>query len=315
MGMGLLRRRDSEDPERDDHPRHGVYRVEVDNERRHFHQEVPFSFWASAKVIFLLSVLLWWLPQSAGYMVAGYVGGRRAGAPWKAVIAALIPVVLIFGVNASYAAGYGRSQIDFLSGLPASIAAGVGSAIPFLEPYTKFVVSYLATFIEALQRLFGMGSNGYMVTIAFAYIGGIVADQTRREIGAKAGGGATSVNIVQPIFQRLHHADREYVDREDRDEVVVPARAARRVHATRGRGSSLSEYRKVPAQIISSRHPALPPRRHPADVEDEEPEPVRIREPPAPTHRPREASQQTQRFVERALKNYERPHPARHHRD
>jgi len=223
--MGLLRRRDAGDPERDESPRHGVYRVEVDNERRHFHQEVPFSFWASAKVIFLLSVLLWWLPQSAGYMVAGYVGGRRAGAPWKAVVAALIPVILIFGVNASYGAGYGRSQIDFLSGLPTSIATAVGSAIPFLEPYSKFVVSYLATFIEALQRLFGMGSNGYMVTIAFAYIGGIVADQTRREIGSKSGS-ATSVNIVQPIFQRLHHADREYADREDRDEVVAPARAA-----------------------------------------------------------------------------------------
>jgi len=193
--MGLLRRRDAGDPERDESPRHGVYRVEVDNERRHFHQEVPFSFWASAKVIFLLSVLLWWLPQSAGYMVAGYVGGRRAGAPWKAVVAALIPVILIFGVNASYGAGYGRSQIDFLSGLPTSIATAVGSAIPFLEPYSKFVVSYLATFIEALQRLFGMGSNGYMVTIAFAYIGGIVADQTRREIGSKSGS-ATSVRSV-----------------------------------------------------------------------------------------------------------------------
>ena len=81
--MGLLRRRDSGDPGRDDRLRHGVYRVEVDSERRHFHEEVPFSFWASAKVIFLLSVLLWWLPQSAGYMVAGYVGGRREGAPHR----------------------------------------------------------------------------------------------------------------------------------------------------------------------------------------------------------------------------------------
>jgi hypothetical protein len=151
-----------------------------------------------------------------------------------------------------------------------------------------------------------------MVTIAFAYIGGIVADQTRREIGAKEGG-TTSVNIVQPIFQRLHHADREVADREYRDEVVVPARSVRRVHGVRGRESSLSEYRKVPAQIISSRRAALPPR-HPPE-EEEEPEPVHHGDPPAPTHRPRDASRETQRFVERALKNYERPHPARHHRD
>src|SRR3972149_4744839 len=101
MGKGLLRRRDSGDIGRDERPRHGVYRVEVDSERRHFHQEVPFSFWASAKVIFLLSIVLWWLPQSAGYMVAGYVGGRRAGAPWKAFVASLIPVILIFAVSAA----------------------------------------------------------------------------------------------------------------------------------------------------------------------------------------------------------------------
>src|SRR5437867_5180361 len=268
MGMGLLRRRRSEDPEPEERPRHGVYRVEVDSERHHFHDEVPFSFWSSAKIIFLLSVLLWWLPQSAGYMVAGYVGGRRAGAPWKAVVAALIPVFLIYGASAAYDHGYARSQIDFLSGLPSSIAAAVGGAVPFLQPYTTFVVDYLTTFVEALQRLFGMGSNGYMVTIAFAYIGGIVADQTRREIGSKSGSG-TSVNIVQPIFQRLHHADREYSGRDDRDEVVVPARSVRRVHAAHGRSSSLSEYRKVPAQILSSRH-ALPPRRRPREEEEEE---------------------------------------------
>src|SRR3989441_10040199 len=209
MDMGLLRRRDSGDPGRDDRLRHGVYRVEVDSERRHFHEEVPFSFWASAKVIFLLSCLLGWLPQSAGYMVAGYVGGRRAGASWKAVIAALIPVILIFGINASYAAGYGRAQIDFLSGLPASIAVGIGTAIPFLEPYSKFVVEYLTTFIEALQKLFGMGSNGYMVTIAFAYIGGIVAGQTRPGVGGEGNSGAPGGDNVPPIFPRLHPPDRE----------------------------------------------------------------------------------------------------------
>ncbi len=308
--MGLLRRRDSEDPDGDERPRHGVYRVEVDSERRHFHEEVPFSFWASAKVIFLLSVLLWWLPQSAGYMVAGYVGGRRAGAPWKAVVAALIPVVLIFGMNASYGAGYGRAQIDFLSGLPAAIASAVGGAVPFLEPYTAFVVSYLTTFVEALQRLFGMGSNGYMVTIAFAYIGGIVADQTRREIGSKAGG-STSVNIVQPILERLRRADRD-----ERDDEEVPVRAVRHVHAARGRISSLSDYRKVPAQVVSSHRAALPARRHPAREEpDPDLEPVQVRETTAPAHRPRESSQATQRFVERALRNYERPQHARHPRD
>ena len=304
--MGRLRRRYSEDSEEGRRPRHGVYRVEVDNERHHFHQDVPFSFWSSAKIILVLSVLLWWLPQSAGYMVAGYVGGRRAGAPWKAVIAALIPVFIIYGVNAAYAHGYARPQIDFLSGLPASVAAAIGAAIPFLQPYTQFVVDYLTTFVEALQRLFGMGSNGYMVTIAFAYIGGIVADQTRREIGEKEGA-STSVSIVQPIVERLHLADRD-----DADLVVRPHRTP--VHHARGRPIALAEYRKVPAQVLATRRGSGPPRRRPPREEEE---PVRIVEveAPRPTHRPRDASAQTQRFVERALRNYERPHPSRHPRD
>jgi len=119
------------------------------------------------------------------------------------------------------------------------------------------------------------------------------------------------VNIVQPILERLHRADRD-----DRDDEEVPVRAVRRVRAARGRTSSLSDYRKVPAQIVSSRRAALPPRRHPAREEPEpEPEPLRVRETTAPAHRPRESSQATQRFVERALRNYERPRDARHPRD
>ena len=162
---------------------------------------------------------------------------------------------MIYGVNAAYAHGYAVSQIDFLSGLPVSIATAIGGAVPFLQPYTEFVVNYLATFVEALQRLFGMGSNGYMVTIAFAYIGGIVADQARREIGDKEGA-STRVNIVQPIVERLHLSER------DGDERLVRGRQPSAHHA-RGHPVPLSEYRKVPAQVLSSRRALPPPRRRP----------------------------------------------------
>ena len=316
--MGLLRRQDSEAPrERDEPPRQGVYQVEVDSERHHFHEDVPFSFWGSAKIILLLSVLLWWLPQSAGYMVAGYVGGRRAGSPWRAVFAALIPVVIIFGVSAAYDAGYARPQIEFLAGLPASIATGIGDAVPFLQPYTQFVVEYLTTFVVALQSLFGMGTNGYMVTIAFAYIGGIVGDQTRREIAARGGSssGSASVRIIQPIVERLHlggHAP----------ETVRPVRADRLVgahpsgvHRAHGHPSSLSDMQKVAAQV-DSRHAARAPPKSPATAEDEEArEAPRETERPAPAHPSRDQAVEMQRFVERALRNYDRSRQAHHHRE
>src|SRR3989337_919678 len=60
------------------------------------HAAAPaFSFWSAVKYVTLLSILLWWLP-TFGQMIAGYVGGRRAGSPWRGVAAALVPVVLIF---------------------------------------------------------------------------------------------------------------------------------------------------------------------------------------------------------------------------
>src|SRR3972149_5724978 len=97
MGMGLLRwllwprrRREDDDdePEKGSRSRrkdaHGVYRIEVDQEVGRFHRDGPaFSFWSSSRIILILSFLLWWI-QPAGPMIAGYVGGRRAGSPWKA---------------------------------------------------------------------------------------------------------------------------------------------------------------------------------------------------------------------------------------
>src|SRR2546427_6734442 len=79
----------------------GVYRIEVDNEAGRFHGDgPPFSFWSSSRVILILSFLLLWI-QPAGPMIAGYVGGRRAGPPIKALIAPLLPVVSIFIANAA----------------------------------------------------------------------------------------------------------------------------------------------------------------------------------------------------------------------
>src|SRR3972149_2078714 len=116
MGMGLLRwllwprrRREDDDdePEKGSRSRrkdaHGVYRIEVDQEVGRFHRDGPaFSFWSSSRIILILSFLLWWI-QPAGPMIAGYVGGRRAGSPWKAVVAALLPVFTILLANYAYA--------------------------------------------------------------------------------------------------------------------------------------------------------------------------------------------------------------------
>ena len=302
MGMGTLRRSRSEDADDEKEVRKtGVHRLEVDSEPHHFRGDIPYSFWSASKITLLLSVLLWWLPTSAGYMVAGYVGGRRAGSPVKAVVASLIPVVFIFAVSTVYAAGYFTDQIGYVAALPASIAMTIGEAIPLLAPYTRFITEYLTTFVLALQQLFGMGSNGYLVTIAFAYIGGIVADQTRRELVAKKAGATTSVNIFHPFASHF----RQPLEASDAGE--TRNRHGVSLRANRGRTViAFASLNKLPADV-EVRRQALPARRRTA-YREEEPRLVRVKsETPAPSNRNKENSVAMQRFVERALRAYERP--------
>jgi hypothetical protein len=335
----------------------GVYRIEVDNEAGRFHGDgPPFSFWSSSRVILILSFLLWWI-QPAGPMIAGYVGGRRAGSPIKAVIAALMPVVAIYVANMAYAHNVASHQIDFVASLPMVVSDGVSSILPFLVPYKEFMVAYMRGFVEALTTTFGMGTNGYLMVVIFAYIGGLIAEQTRRELVYRSGSGASvGVNLVQPLL-----GARPYVDEDDEgyDEDVPrsrrPVRARARAHAAvgvparthhrRGHADYLDYYRKVPAEVdeydgrhrlVRSRRPvddsedeedeegeevvvARTHRSHPSHAEErhehrrsgrtreEEDEVEESREPPphAPRTRSQTEERAIQRFVERALRNYD----------
>jgi len=360
--MGLLRwllwprrRRDPEEEPEDRPRRHrsqahpGVYRIEVDNEIGRLRRDgPPFSFWASARIILILSVLLWWI-QPAGPMIAGYVGGRRSGAPWKAVLAALLPVLIILVANYSYAHNVAARQIDFVASLPVAAGDGVASILPFLGPYKDFLIGYLQSFVDALRTTFGMGTNGYLMVILFAYIGGLLGEQSRRELMFRSGAGTSvGLNLFQPLFQGRRHEDEDAED-EAQDDVDLErsrrpthvARGRRHRHAHHGVPARFEEYRKVPAETIGARGERRSTRAHrrePDDEDDEEDEeealPARGRhpshgravtrsehiraerevEPPSRESRekralkPRSHEEEVaiQRFVERALRQYDR---------
>src|SRR5712691_1062655 len=376
MGMGLLRwllwpRRPKGDRDetpskrfrgkpkpRAHHP--GVYRIEVDNEVGRFHSDgPPFSFWSSSRVILILSFLLWWI-QPAGPMIAGYVGGRRAGSPIKAVIAALMPIAAIYIANAAYAHNFAAHQIDFVASLPMVVSDGASSILPFLAPYKEFMVAYMRGFVEALTSTFGMGTNGYLMVVIFAYIGGLIAEQTRRELLSRSGSGASlGVNLVQPILGARPYVDEEEEAYEEDEEVHRSRRPVRarahghpvavgapgRTRHRRGHADYLEFLRKIPAELgesggyslVRPRHRAeeeadddddereeiVAPRthrvshgrgeehrehRHPTHPrEDEDDEKTESREPPARATRMRTQAEERaiQRFVERALKNYD----------
>jgi hypothetical protein len=376
MGMGLLRwllrlvllilwpwhrrRKDDEAPKRRRAKKHadgdhqGVYRIEVDNELGRFHGDsYAFSFWSSSRIILILSVLLWWI-QPAGPMIAGYVGGRRAGSPWKAVVAALLPVAVILLANYAYGHNVAVRQIDFVASLPLVLGDGVASVLPFLAPYRDFLVAYLQSFVEALRTTFGMGTNGYLMVVLFAYIGGLIGEQTRRELAVRQGTSqSVGLNFLTPFFHPRPVAyahDVDEGDADDEDDGPRPRRRPVRAVAHAGSGhrkarrsgsTRFEDMRKLSADPLRARGEGRSGRvRHrvPEDeddeTEDEEPEPVRRRRPVAradvhrdrdleedeeprrghpdpkerhaPKPRSREEEIAIQRFVERALRNYDK---------
>src|SRR5213595_1003895 len=249
MGMGLLRwllwpRRPKDDEDdrpsrrsrgrprpRAHHP--GVYRIEVDNEVGRFHGDgTPFSFWSSSRVILILSFLLWWI-QPAGPMIAGYVGGRRAGSPIKAVIAALMPVFAIYIANITYAHNFASHPADFVAQLPMAVGDAAASILPFLIPYKQFMISYLQGFVQGLATTFGMGTNGYLMVVIFAYIGWLIGEQTRRELSYRTGSGSSvGVNLVQPVIGARPYVDDEEEAYEEDEEI----HRSHRPHRARARG-------------------------------------------------------------------------------
>jgi hypothetical protein len=303
MDMGVLRwifgshrsEDDEEDPEdgwkkgkksRRPAPHSGGYRIEMDGESKSMRGEgPPFSFWSSARVILILSFLLWWI-QPAGPMIAGYVGGRRSGSAMKGVLAALMPVAVVLIANTAYTRGVGSTQMDLVASLPDAFAGGVASVLPFLMPYKDFLVGYMSGFVRALQSTFGMGTNGYLMVLIFAYIGGLIADQTRRELYYKSGSSqSVGFNLIQPLLGGRHVAADEEVEEDDQElrEFRRPVRARARGHGqveihtgTQGRrrrhGSPnrFEEYRKLGADGYEERSSRRSARARDEDEEEDE---------------------------------------------
>ncbi len=178
---------------------HGVYRlseVYEDEEIKKFKDlKVPYSFWSAVKYCFVLTVLLWWLPIF-GQMVAGFVGGRRAGKPWKGMLAALVPLSVIFAISALVENGVLPTVIMGIDWAPSALLERMGETIPLLAPYIVFMQMYLTSFIDTIQIATNVRLDVYIITAAFAYIGGILAEQNRLELNYVAMHGGNSMTVM-----------------------------------------------------------------------------------------------------------------------
>jgi hypothetical protein len=159
--------------------------------------------WGAMKYVLVLSVLLWWLP-TFGQMIAGYIGGRRSGGPWRGALAAIVPVALIVVLAWGADRGLLGPWFASMTNVPSAVGGFLGESFPPAAPFATFVLGYLAAFVDALKGTLAMGSNGYLVTIVFAYIGGILSEQSRREAGTSKGT-SVGISITQPFFHGLRN--------------------------------------------------------------------------------------------------------------
>jgi hypothetical protein len=265
--------------------RSGVLKVDVRGHApRRERVRVPYSFGTAVKYITLLSLLLWWMP-TFGQMIAGYVGGRRAGSPWKAALAACVPVLALYGVLYARQSGYFTVEIAFLVALPAMAAQSVSSNIPVLAPYVAFVSAYLTTFVAFLKSTIAVGLSGYLVTIIFAYVGGVVAQQKLREIRYTGFGMSTRTVVTAPMERRI----------------VTPAAST----WASAQDAHLANLRKIP--VVTKGKPATGRRVRKVAAARKETAKAAEEPPPAvPRERPSKYNKDAvnRRLVERALSHY-----------
>jgi hypothetical protein len=143
--------------------------------------------------VFILSCLLWWLPVF-GQMIAGYIGGRRAGSPTKGILVAIIPVFIIMLLFIGMDVGV----LPFL----VSLAQVPGMIMNGLQSISPNAAAYVGGIFEGLQPLVGLNANGFLIVIVFGLIGGMMADMNKKEIAKATGDG----NMFGPFSGRFSAA-------------------------------------------------------------------------------------------------------------
>ncbi len=142
-----------------------------------------YGFWAGVWYTTIISILLFWLPPF-GQMIAGYVGGRKAGNPRIGLLAAMAPMSLIFLLFLMRYMGNYVTEIDWFLGLPGQGAEWFGTNLPIIGPIIEFMAHYTQTFVSAMWT-YEFFIYPYVLTVIFGYVGGILSQQRQKELQAE----------------------------------------------------------------------------------------------------------------------------------
>ena len=127
----------------------------------------------------ILALTLSWIPY-VGPIVAGFVGGRRAGSILRGFIVGVFSSVIVFVI--AFLLGLGlvklfepeyQSFIDALNGFAPFIVEGLEVLSTYLSTNFVTVASDMSVTLDI---------QTYAAIIGFAIIGGVFADQARKEL-------------------------------------------------------------------------------------------------------------------------------------
>ena len=139
------------------------------------------GFYDCKSGIFIASVLamtLSWIPH-LGLMVAGLIGGRRAGSMSRGLFVGLVSSAAVLFVATVMNIVFAKIFMPEYQGVIDSISAispQIVSAMIAINEY--LTVNFVAVDISDVSIPFGK----YALLTAFALIGGVLADQARREV-------------------------------------------------------------------------------------------------------------------------------------
>ncbi|UCE74788.1 MAG: hypothetical protein JSV56_03550 [Methanomassiliicoccales archaeon] len=202
--------------------------------------------------VFILSILLWWLPVF-GQMIAGYLGGRKAGSPAKGVLVAVIPVFIIVLILVAFDMGM-LPFLGAIAGIPGWFMGGVKSISPH-------AASYVAGIYSSLMPLVGLNGNGFFIVVVFGLIGGMMADMNKKEILRATGNthfyddflgrfsGASLSKLADMVAERviwtlgtIDHGSRSLLPTRHREPTPLGFEELQRLPSTTSSYSSLSQW-------------------------------------------------------------------------
>ena len=142
--------------------------------------KTPFAAFFDSKagilIATLMALLLWWVPY-LGPMAAGFMGGRKAGSMYRGILVGIVSCILVLLIT-------GLLSVGVAALYTGDFAAPVQEFSAELYELIGLLSDYLETFIIVTETGFEFDQGTYFLLGAMSFIGGVFADQTRKEVKA-----------------------------------------------------------------------------------------------------------------------------------